>query len=58
MDNNQIMDLTTRIENIYNLDIDSIIAEIFREQDISTIKIGQFSVGGYVSTLKRLLKQF
>ena len=40
------------------MDIDSIVAEIFREQDISSIVIGQFSVVDYVSTLKRLLKQF
>lgn len=58
MDNNQIIDLTTRIENIYNLDIDSIVAEIFKEQDVSFVAIGQFSVNDYVSTLKRLLKQF
>lgn len=58
MDTNQILDLNTRIENIHKLDIDSIIAEIFKEQDISSIKIGQFSVDDYVSTLKRLLKQF
>lgn len=58
MDKNQIIDLTTRIENIHNMDIDSIVAEIFKEQDIRSIVIGQFSVVDYVSTLKRLLKQF
>lgn len=58
METNQILDLNTRIENIHKLDIDSFIAEIFKEQDISSIKIGQFSIDDYVSTLKRLLKQF
>lgn len=58
MDKNQISDLMTRIESIQNMDIDSIVAEIFKDQDISTITIGQFSVEEYVSTLKRLLKQF
>lgn len=58
MDKNQITDLITRIESIQNLDIDSTVAEIFKDQDISTITIGQFGVDEYVSTLKRLLKQF
>lgn len=58
MNKNHITDLIIRIESIQNLDIDSTIAEIFKDQDISTITIGQFGVDEYVSTLKRLLKQF
>ncbi len=58
MDTNQILELNTRIEIIQKLDIDSIVAEIFKEQDVSSINIGQYCVDDYVSTLKRLLKQF
>jgi hydroxymethylpyrimidine/phosphomethylpyrimidine kinase len=58
MNINQISDLETRISNIEQLDIETLVATIFSDQDIESVKIGQFSVPEYVSTVKRLLKQF
>ncbi len=58
MNTNQISDLETRIKNIEQLEIETLVATIFKDQDIESIKIGQFSVPEYVSTVKRLLKQF
>jgi len=58
MNNNQITEFKTKIAYIQNLNIDSIISEIFINQDIETVKIGRFSIKEYVSTLQRLLKQF
>jgi len=58
MNTNQINDLKTRISNIEQLDINAIVSDIFKNKDINNILIGQFTVPKYVSTLKRLLKQF
>lgn len=58
MDNNQIIDLTTQIDNIQKLDVELIVSEMFKEQDVSSLTIGRFSVEDYVATVKRLLKQF
>lgn len=58
MNINQISDLKTQISNIDQLDIGLLVATIFSDQDIESVKIGQFSVDEYVSTVKRLLKQF
>jgi hypothetical protein len=58
MNFNQISDLETRISNLEQLDIKTIVATIFNDQDIESVNIGQFSVPEYVSTVKRLLKQF
>jgi hypothetical protein len=58
MNTTQINDLKVRISNIEELDIDEIVSEIFSAQDIDNIVIGQFKVPEYVSTLKRLIKQF
>lgn len=58
MNTNQISDLETRIKNIEQLETESLVATIFKDQDIESIKIGHFSVPEYVSTVKRLLKQF
>ncbi len=58
MNINQISDLETRISDIEQLDIETLVATIFSDQDIESFKIGQFSVPEYVSTIKRLLKQF
>jgi len=58
MDNNQIIDIKTRITNIQNLNIDSIFSEVLKEKDIESIKIDRFSVKEYVTILHRLLKQF
>lgn len=58
MNINQINDLEVSLKNIEDLNIDEIVATIFKDQDIESIKIGEFSVSEYVSTVKRLIKQF
>jgi hypothetical protein len=58
MNKNQIEDIKTRVANIDKLDLDNIISFIFKDQDIDSIVIGQFFVPEYVSTVKRLVKQF
>ena len=58
MNINQINDLATRISNIEQLEIETLVATIFSDQDIENLKIGQFLVPQYISTVNRLLKQF
>lgn len=58
MNINQITDLETRLSNIDDLNIDEIVSTIFKDQDIESIKIGQFTAAEYVSTVKRLIIQF
>lgn len=58
MEKSQITDLLTRIENLQKLDIDTVVSEAFKDQDILNKTIGQYSVQEYISTLKRLIKQF
>ncbi|OWW23115.1 hypothetical protein B4Q04_22335 [Zobellia sp. OII3] len=58
MNTNQINDLKARISNIEQLEINSLVSEIFKDQDIENISIGQYKVPEFVSTLKRLIKQF
>lgn len=58
MNKNQIEDIKTRVSNLEKLDLDNIVSVIFKDQDIESIVIGQFFVPEYVSTVKRLIKQF
>lgn len=57
MKNNEITTTLTCIESIESFDIDNHIASIFVNQDISTIRIGHFSISEYVAVIKRLIKQ-
>jgi len=58
MNKNQIQNIKTSVSNLDKLDLNSIVATIFKDQDIKSIAIGQFFVPEYVSTVKRLTKQF
>jgi hypothetical protein len=51
MDNNQITNLRTTINNIKDLNVDELVSLIFKDQDIENIKIGQFSIAEYISHL-------
>ena len=56
MDANQITNVLQLISNIENFDIDKMPETIFRNQDITTIYIGQYVLPDYVVALKRMLK--
>ncbi|OCK41811.1 hypothetical protein BA195_13795 [Tenacibaculum soleae] len=54
----QIKNIEAQLLEIEQLKIENLVAEVFNNQDIENIKIGEFNVPEYVSTLKRLIKQF
>jgi hypothetical protein len=58
MNINQIEQVEAKISEIEQLKIENLVSEVFSNQDIGNIKIGEFNVPEYVSTLKRLIKQF
>ena len=58
MNNNQINDINNRIEAFNLINIDEILSNIFINQDIQNIKIGQYTVPEYSSVLSRIFKQF
>lgn len=57
MKDNEITTTLTSIQNIESFKIDNHIASIFVNQDISTIRIGHFSISEYIAVVKRLIKQ-
>lgn len=58
MNRSQIDSILQIISNIENFDIDKIPEIIFKDQDITIINIGQYTVADYIVTLKRMSKQF
>ncbi len=58
MDNNQMNDIKNWMQNISNLNIDEVVSLIFITQDVNNINVGHFTVAEYVSTIKRVIRQF
>lgn len=58
MNRNQIATVLQVISNIENFDIDKIAETVFKNQDVTTINIGQYVFPDYIVVLKRMLKQF
>jgi len=58
MDKNQINSILQILSNIETIDIDKIPEIIFKDQDITTVKIGTYILPDYIVALKRLIKQF
>ncbi|GHV00776.1 hypothetical protein FACS1894159_07220 [Bacteroidia bacterium] len=58
MDKNQINNTLQIIANIEAFEIDKIPEIIFKDQDITTINIGTYSVPDFIVALNRMLKQF
>jgi hypothetical protein len=58
MDKNQISNTLQIIANIEAIGIDKIPETIFKDQDITTINIGTYSVPDFIVALNRMLKQF
>jgi len=58
MDKNQINNTLQVVANIEAVGIDKIPEEVFKDQDITTINIGTYSVPDYVVAVNRMLKQF
>jgi len=58
MNRSQIDSILQILSNIENFDIDKIPETIFKDQDVTIINIGQYTVADYIVTLKRMNKQF
>jgi hypothetical protein len=58
MEKNQINNTLQVVSNIEVIGIDKIPEEVFKDQDITTINIGTYSVPDYVVAVNRMLKQF
>ena len=58
MNTDQINSVLQIISNIEGFDIDKISETIFKDQDITTINVGQYRLPDYIVALKRMLKQF
>lgn len=57
MNNNQITSVLQVISDIENCDIDKMLESVFKDQDITTINIGQYILPDYIVALKRMVKQ-
>ena len=57
MNNNQINDINQKIDTFNLIKVDDILSNIFINQDIQNIKIGQYTVPEYSSVLSRIFKQ-
>ena len=57
MNTNQITSVLQVISSIESYEIDKIPETIFKNQDITTINIGQYILPDYIIALKRMLKQ-
>lgn len=57
MNTNQINSVLQVISNIESFGIDKISETIFKDQDIATINVGQYTFPDYIVALKRMLKQ-
>lgn len=58
MNNNQIKTVLNALIEFKSSNIDEILSSVFLNQDIATVKIGQYSVSEYTALVKRLFKQF
>ena len=57
MNTSQVKDTISRIENFNQLEIKEIFSDLYKGQDIDNIKIGEYTIPEYISTLIRLFKQ-
>ena len=57
MNNNQITDIKNKIATFEQIDIDEIFSNIYKNQDIENIRIGQYTIPEYIAIVKRLFKQ-
>lgn len=57
MNNSQIIDINNRINAFERINIDKIFSDVFVNQDIENIRIGQYKVPEYIAIVKRLFKQ-
>jgi hypothetical protein len=58
MNTTQASQVEQIIDNINALGIDDFPKNIFKDQDVTTITIGAYSLPDYIVALKRMLKQF